>query len=71
MKPLKCTRPTDLSPTQIRSLGYVFDEQEFAKKMEEHQKLSQKPAPSKSLKEGLADHSEKTIMGHTATHLIA
>lgn len=58
-----------LSPTQIRSLGYVFNEQEFAKKMEEHQKLSRSGAEQK-FKGGLADHSEKTIMGHTATHLL-
>ena len=58
-----------LSPTQIRSLGYVFDEQKFAEKMEEHQKLSRAGAGQK-FKGGLADHSEKTIMGHTATHLL-
>ncbi len=58
-----------LSPTQIRSLGYVFDEQQFAEKMEEHQKLSRAGAEQK-FKGGLADHSEKTIMGHTATHLL-
>jgi alanyl-tRNA synthetase len=58
-----------LSPTQIRSLGYVFNEQEFANKMEEHQKLSRSGAGQK-FKGGLADHSEKTIMGHTATHLL-
>jgi alanyl-tRNA synthetase len=58
-----------LSPTQIRSLGYVFNEQEFAAKMEEHQKLSRAGAEQK-FKGGLADHSEKTIMGHTATHLL-
>jgi alanyl-tRNA synthetase len=58
-----------LSPTQIRALGYVFDEQQFAQKMEEHQKLSRSGAEQK-FKGGLADHSEKTIMGHTATHLL-
>jgi alanyl-tRNA synthetase len=58
-----------LSPTQIRSLGYMFNEQEFAEKMEEHQKLSRSGAGQK-FKGGLADHSEKTIMGHTATHLL-
>jgi len=58
-----------LSPTQIRSLGYVFNEQEFAEKMEAHQKLSRSGAGQK-FKGGLADHSEKTIMGHTATHLL-
>jgi len=58
-----------LSPTQISSLGFVFDKQEFAKKMEEHQKLSRKGAGQK-FRGGLADHQEKTIMGHTATHLL-
>jgi alanyl-tRNA synthetase len=58
-----------LSPTQIKSLGYMFNEQEFANKMEEHQKLSRSGAGQK-FKGGLADHSEKTIMGHTATHLL-
>ncbi len=58
-----------LSPTQIRSLGYVFNGQQFAAKMEEHQKLSRAGAEQK-FKGGLADHSEKTIMGHTATHLL-
>lgn len=58
-----------LSPTQIRSLGYVFNEQKFAKKMEEHQSLSKKGA-EKRFKGGLADASEKTIAGHTATHLL-
>ncbi|MCL5434846.1 MAG: alanine--tRNA ligase [Patescibacteria group bacterium] len=58
-----------LSPTQIRSLGYAFNEQDFAKKMEEHQKLS-RTASSGMFKGGLADHSELTIMGHTATHLL-
>jgi alanyl-tRNA synthetase len=50
-------------------LGYIFNEQQFAQKMEEHQKLSRAGAGQK-FKGGLADHSEKTIMGHTATHLL-
>jgi alanyl-tRNA synthetase len=50
-------------------LGYVFSEQEFAEKMEAHQKLSRSGAEQK-FKGGLADYSEKTIMGHTATHLL-
>jgi len=58
-----------LSPTQIRSLGYVFNEQEFAQKMEEHQKLSREGAKQR-FKGGLADESENTIAGHTATHLL-
>jgi alanyl-tRNA synthetase len=58
-----------LSPTQIESLGYMFDKQVFARKMEEHQKLSRQGAGQK-FRGGLADHQEKTIMGHTATHLL-
>ena len=58
-----------LSPTQIKSLGYTFNDQAFAEKMEEHQKLSRQGA-EKKFKGGLADHSEKTVMGHTATHLL-
>jgi alanyl-tRNA synthetase len=58
-----------LSPTQIESLGYTFDRQKFAEKMEAHQLLSKKGAEHK-FRGGLADHQEKTVMGHTATHLM-
>lgn len=58
-----------LSPTQIKSLGFVFDEQAFAEKMKAHQEVSRKGA-TKKFKGGLADHQEKTIRGHTATHLL-
>jgi len=58
-----------LSPTQIKSSGYIFDEQKFADLMEKHKKLS-RSASSGMFKGGLADTSEKTIMGHTATHLL-
>lgn len=58
-----------LSPSQIKSLGYFFDKKAFAEKMKAHQSLSRKGA-EKKFKGGLADHQEKTIMGHTATHLL-
>lgn len=58
-----------LSPTQLRSLGYIFDEQAFAEKMEEHQNLSRTASAGK-FKGGLADQQENTIKGHTATHLL-
>lgn len=58
-----------LSPTQIKSLGFIFNEQEFAELMKEHQKISRKGA-EKKFRGGLADTSEKTVMGHTATHLL-
>jgi alanyl-tRNA synthetase len=58
-----------LSPAQIESLGYIFDKRAFAQKMEEHQQLSRQGAGQK-FRGGLADHQKKTIMGHTATHLL-
>ncbi len=58
-----------LSPTQIKSLGYVFNDQEFAEKMKTHAEVSRAGA-DKKFKGGLADSSEKTIRGHTATHLL-
>ncbi|MBI3070001.1 MAG: alanine--tRNA ligase [Candidatus Levybacteria bacterium] len=58
-----------LSPTQIKSLGYTFDEQAFAEKMKAHQEVSRK-GMVKKFHGGLADHQEKTIRGHTATHLL-
>ncbi len=58
-----------LSPTQIKSLGFNFNENQFSQKMEEHQRLSRAGAAQK-FSGGLADHSKQTIMGHTATHLL-
>ncbi len=58
-----------LSPTQVESLGYTFDRQKFAELMEKHQNLSKSGAGQK-FRGGLADHQEKTVMGHTATHLL-
>ncbi len=58
-----------LSPTQIENLGYQFDRQGFAEKMKAHKDLSRKGAEQK-FRGGLADHQERTIMGHTATHLL-
>ena len=58
-----------LSPTQIKSLGYTFDDQKFAELMEQHQKLSRTQSAGK-FKGGLADTQELTIKGHTATHLL-
>lgn len=58
-----------LSPTQIESLGYTFDKKAFAEKMEAHQNLSRQGASGK-FSGGLADQQERTIRGHTATHLL-
>jgi len=58
-----------LSPTQIKSLGYTFDDKKFSKKMEEHQNISRSGA-GKKFAGGLEDDKEQTIKGHTATHLM-
>jgi alanyl-tRNA synthetase len=58
-----------LSPTQIKSLGYTFNDQEFAEKMKSHQDISRAGA-GKKFAGGLADHSEQTVRGHTSTHLL-
>lgn len=58
-----------LSPSQIKSLGYSFKEQEFANLMEKHKSLS-RSASAGMFKGGLADTSEATVMGHTGTHLL-
>lgn len=58
-----------LSPTQIKSLGYSFNEQSFSDLMKGHKDLS-RTASAGMFKGGLADTSEQTVMGHTATHLL-
>lgn len=58
-----------LGPTQLESLGYIFDKQELAEKIKEHQNLSRAGAQQK-FAGGLADHQELTVKGHTATHLM-
>lgn len=58
-----------LGPTQLKSLGYTFDDQELAQKIKEHQDLSRQGAKQK-FAGGLADHSDLTVKGHTATHLM-
>lgn len=45
------------------------DIEAFEKEVEKHQQQSRVSA-EKKFAGGLADHSEKTIMGHTATHLL-
>jgi len=58
-----------LGPTQLESLGYTFDRKELSELIKKHQDVSRKGA-EKKFTGGLADHSEKTVMGHTATHLL-
>jgi alanyl-tRNA synthetase len=58
-----------LGPLQLKSLGYTFDDQAYAEEMKKHQAISRAGAGQK-FRGGLADHQERTIMGHTATHLM-
>ncbi|HXS14620.1 MAG TPA: alanine--tRNA ligase-related protein [Candidatus Saccharimonadales bacterium] len=58
-----------LSPTQLKSLGYSFNNQELAEKIKEHQNLSRTASVGK-FKGGLADAQELTVKGHSATHLL-
>ncbi len=58
-----------LGPTQLESLGYTFDKQALAELIKKHQDLSRSGAAQK-FAGGLADHSELTVKGHTATHLM-
>lgn len=58
-----------LSPTQLKSLGYAFDNQALAEKIKEHKDLSRTASAGK-FKGGLADTQDLTVKGHTATHLL-
>lgn len=57
-----------LTPTLIRKKGYSFDEKEFQKKIEEHQKISRSGAEKKF--GGAGELGEKVAREHTATHLL-
>ncbi len=61
--------PIELTLELAREKGIKIDLEEFNKKMEEHQKLSQ-TASAGMFKGGLANHNEKTIKLHTAHHLL-
>jgi alanyl-tRNA synthetase len=65
----KSTASLGLGPTQLDILGYTFDKKEFDEQMKKHRDLS-RTASAGMFKGGLADHSEMTVMGHTATHLL-
>jgi len=58
-----------LGPTQLESLGYTFNKQKLAELIKGHQNLSRKGS-DKKFAGGLADHTDLTVKGHTATHLM-
>lgn len=61
--------PVELTMELAKENGSIIDLEDFNKKMEEHQKLSQ-TAGAGMFKGGLANHEEKTIKLHTAHHLL-
>jgi alanyl-tRNA synthetase len=61
--------PIELTVEIATERGLTVDTEGFAKLMEEHRARSRAGAEQK-FKGGLADESEKTIMYHTATHLL-
>ena len=61
--------PIEFTLELAREKGISIDIEDFNKKMEEHQKLSQ-TASSGMFKGGLASHSEKSTKLHTAHHLL-
>jgi len=61
--------PIELTLELAKEKGIEININEFNKKMEEHQKLSQTSSAG-MFKGGLANHSEKTIRLHTAHHLL-
>lgn len=61
--------PIELTKELAKEQDLVINMDDFNKKMEEHQKLSQTSSAG-MFKGGLANHSEKTIKLHTAHHLL-
>ena len=61
--------PYELTEELAQDKGLTIDKDSFSQKMKEHQALSRAGAEQK-FKGGLADHSEKVVQYHTATHLM-
>lgn len=61
--------PYELTEELARDKNLSINRQEFDLKMKAHQDLSRAGAEQK-FKGGLADHSEKVVQYHTATHLM-
>ena len=61
--------PLELTKELAAENGLTVDEEDFAKRFEQHQATSRSGA-EQIFKGGLADHSEQTTCLHTATHLL-
>ncbi|OGY25477.1 MAG: alanine--tRNA ligase [Candidatus Woykebacteria bacterium RBG_16_43_9] len=60
--------PIEMTAELAADKGMKVDRKEFEKKFEKHQEISR--ARGKKFAGGLADHTEITVRGHTATHLL-
>ncbi len=61
--------PMELTQELLKEKGFNIDKKKFEIEFEKHKNLS-RTSSSGMFKGGLADHSEKTIKYHTATHLL-
>ena len=61
--------PLEMTRDLAREKGIAIDMNEFTREFEEHRELSRTATQGK-FKGGLADHTEKITMLHTATHLL-
>lgn len=61
--------PIEMTEELARERGLMVNRSGFEHELKQHQELSRKGAERK-FHGGLADHSARTIMGHTATHLL-
>ena len=61
--------PVELTEELAKEKGIEIDKEDFNKKMQVHQSLSQ-TASAGMFKGGLANHSDKTLRLHTAHHLL-
>ena len=61
--------PLELTKEKAKEVGLEVDEEGFWSEFRKHQELSRTTSAG-TFKGGLADHSEKVIRYHTATHLL-
>jgi alanyl-tRNA synthetase len=61
--------PFEIAEELLKEEGHIVDSKQFKLEFNKHKELSRTASAGK-FKGGLADHSEKVIRYHTATHLI-
>lgn len=61
--------PYEITEEILATRGKSLDRTAYEAEMKKHQEFS-RSASAGMFRGGLADHSERTIMGHTATHLL-